>query len=149
MRTHQTSADPTPELPSPELLFYDGDCGVCHWAVKFVARRDPRGEHFRFAPLHGPTFEASVPANVAATLPDSLVVLSREGRVLFRSSGMVHILGRIGGAWGLLGRLLWLVPRPLRDLGYDLFARIRHRLVARPEGTCPLLPPELRGRFDP
>ena len=133
----------------PELLFYDGDCGVCHWAVKFVAARDPDGSSFRFAPLHGITFEESLPADMAANLPDSLVVLDRDGRVLFRSSGLVHILRRLGGVWGPVGSLLWIVPRPLRDLGYDLFARIRHRLVARPEATCPVLPPELRGRFGP
>ena len=124
---------------STETLFYDGDCGVCHWAVKFVARRDPEGRAFRFAPLEGSTSLELL--GERRDLPDSIVLLAE--------SGQMHVLIRLGGIWAWLGRLLWLVPRPLRDLGYDLFARVRHRLVRRPEAACPVLPPELRGRFDP
>lgn len=133
----------------PEMLFYDGQCGVCHWAVDFVARRDEDGTAFRFAPLHGPTFVARVPSDVAAELPDSMVVLTREGRVLPRSTALVHVLQRLGRPWPWIGRILAWVPRPLRDFGYDRFARIRHRLAPRPEGTCPIVPAELRHRFDP
>lgn len=132
-----------------ERIFYDGDCGVCHWAVSFVATRDRTGETFRFAPLHGETFEREVPKRTADNLPDSLVIQTTGGELLVRSRGAIYVLRRLGGFWALVGRLLWLVPRPLRDLGYDLFARVRKRLARRPEGTCPMVPPELRRRFDP
>ena len=132
---------------SPETLFYDGDCGVCHWAVSFVARRDPEGRAFRFAPLSGVTSAERL--GDRQDLPDSIVVLDQDGRGLLRSSALIHVLSRLGGAWAWLGRLLWLVPRPVRDLGYDLFARVRHRFARPPEGVCPVLPPELRSRIDP
>lgn len=132
-----------------ELIFYDGDCGVCHWAVGFVARHDATGRAFRFAPLGGETFEDSLPAADREDLPDSIVVLTAEGSVLVRSRGLLHILKRLGPFWRAVGALLWLVPRPLRDLGYDAFAAIRHRLARRPEGSCPVVPPELGRRFDP
>ncbi|MEO1367184.1 MAG: DCC1-like thiol-disulfide oxidoreductase family protein [Acidobacteriota bacterium] len=133
-----------------ERIFYDGDCGVCHWAVEFVSRRDGRGgEAFRFAPLDGETFATSFPHFDRAALPDSVIVQTEGGRMLLRSEGVVHILHRLGGTWRLLGGILRVVPRFLRDGGYDLFARVRHRFVKRPEGVCPILPPELRGRFDP
>lgn len=123
---------------------------MCHGAVKFVAGRDRRGEAaFRFAPLGGQTFESSFPDITSANLPDSMIVETRDGRMLLQSSGVVYILRQLGGPWPLLGRLLGLVPRVLRDAGYDLVARIRHRIVKKPDGVCPILPPELRGRFDP
>ena len=148
--THPTPA-PTAAAssPKPEQLFYDGHCGVCHWAVSFVAKRDPEGRLFRFAPLHGETFTALVPETLQKHLPDSLVLHTHDGSLLTRSSGALHIMQRLGGVWRLLGALLWLVPRPLRDFGYDRFAAIRHRLARRPDGTCPLVAPELRARFDP
>jgi predicted DCC family thiol-disulfide oxidoreductase YuxK len=31
---------------------------------------------------------------------------------------------------------------------YDWVARIRYRLFARPADVCPVMPPELRRRFD-
>ncbi len=138
----------TPQSPG-ERIFYDGDCGVCHGSVRFVARRDPDGRAFRFAPLGGETFGREIPEPARAALPDSLVVLTADGRLLTRSAGAVRILRRLGPAWRLLGALLWLVPRPIRDVFYDRFAAHRGRLAARPEGTCPLLPPALRARFDP
>lgn len=131
-----------------EWIFYDGGCGVCHWAVAFVAERDA-GQHFRFAPLFGETFGRLIPDAGSRDLPDSLIVYDRDGRLQLRSNGVVHILHRLGGGWGKLSRLLRLVPRPLRDLAYDLFARIRHRFVSPPDGVCPLMPPDLARRFDP
>ncbi len=132
-----------------ERIYYDGDCGVCHWAVTFVARHDQEGRSFRFAPLAGETMRATVDEARRQALPDSLVVQSSDGELLLRSSGLVHILRRLGGRWALLGSLIWCVPRPLRDWAYDLFAAIRHRLVSRPEGACPVVKPELGRRFDP
>ena len=34
----------------PHLLLYDGECGFCHWAVRFVLARDRKGL-FHFAAL--------------------------------------------------------------------------------------------------
>jgi len=46
------------------------------------------------------------------------------------------------------GRLLRLVPRSVRDVGYDTVARVRHLLFRRPTEACPVTPPELRARFE-
>lgn len=132
-----------------ERLFYDGHCGLCHRSVSFVLRHDPQGRTFRFAPLGGPTFLASLSAAERADLPDSIVVQTAEGRLLVRSRAAAHVLRRLGGGWAVLGRLFLGVPRPLADFVYDFVARIRHRLFDQPVDVCPLMPPELRGRFDP
>lgn len=138
----------TSQTKTQERIFYDGDCGVCHWSVGFVARRDRTGQAFRFAPLGGETFRAVAPER-RSNLPDSLIVLTRDGSLLLRSSGLVHILRQLGWGWRTLGTLLWLVPRPLRDLAYDAFAALRYRLMRPPKGVCPMMPPELGQRFDP
>ena len=128
------------------ILFYDGGCGLCHGAVLFVLKRDREGR-FRFAPLQGETLAEQVPAALRTALPDSLVLKEPDGRVLTRSSAIVAMLRHLGGVWSITGALLWIIPRPLRNLGYDLVAKVRHRLFKKPEGACPLVPQELRGRF--
>jgi predicted DCC family thiol-disulfide oxidoreductase YuxK len=40
------------------------------------------------------------------------------------------------------------VPEALRDRVYDWIAHNRRRFFARPETACPLLPQDLRARFD-
>lgn len=132
-----------------EMLFYDGHCGLCHHAVKFVLRHDPDGRAFRFAPLQGNTFQALVPRDRRAALPDSVVILTRDGALLVRSDAFLHIFRELGGAWKFLAAALALIPRPLRDAVYDFIARIRYRVFGRPQDLCPILPPHLRARFDP
>jgi predicted DCC family thiol-disulfide oxidoreductase YuxK len=134
--------------PRPaELLFYDGHCGLCHRLVRFILAKDHSGTAFRFAPLDGDTFRSLVPESRRAALGDSVVVYTAKGAVLSRSSAVVHILQRLGGVWRVLSVILWLIPLPLRNVAYDIVARVRHHLFRRPASVCPLIPEELRGRF--
>jgi predicted DCC family thiol-disulfide oxidoreductase YuxK len=134
---------------SAEILFYDGHCGLCHRAVKFVVRHDRSGSAFRFAPLQGTTFRSRVPADAHPDLPDSVVVLTLDGALLVRSSAFIHILRRLGGGWGILASVLEVVPRPLRDVIYNFVARIRYRVFGTRDDLCPVVPADLRARFDP
>lgn len=133
----------------PEVAFYDGDCGLCHRFVRLCLAEDVAGRAFRFAPLQGPTFTTCVSEEARAAVPDSFVVLRIDGDLLVRSSATAHILCGLGGHWRLLGHALFAVPRPLRDLGYDLVARVRKHVFAKPEGLCPIVPPHLGERFLP
>jgi predicted DCC family thiol-disulfide oxidoreductase YuxK len=132
-----------------DTVFYDGNCGFCHWSVKWLVTADRRGDLFRYAPLGGDTFRALVPAAERARLPDSLVVRTAKGALLFRSGGVLHLLRRLGGWWLIPAFFLVCLPAPLRDRLYDAFAAVRHRLFRRPSDSCPVLPPSLRARFGP
>lgn len=147
---HVATFDPAwvrPKSGGKDVLFYDGSCGLCHRAVRFVMAEDVDGTRFTYAPLFGETFEAHVPAAQRASLPDSVIVRTTEGRILARSDAALHILERLGGLWRALASIGRIVPRPIRDLVYDGIARIRKRLFATPKDVCPLLPPAFRGRF--
>ena len=131
------------------MLFYDGHCGLCHRAVKFVLKHDRSGSAFRFAPLQGETFESRVPPERRAGLPDSVVVLTADGKLLTRSNAFVHIFQRLGGGWKTLAGVLAVIPRPLRDVVYIFIARIRYRVFGTRDDLCPIVPLDLRSRFDP
>jgi predicted DCC family thiol-disulfide oxidoreductase YuxK len=134
--------------PHPEILFYDGYCGLCHRAVRFVIAQDRAGTLFRFAPLQGGKFQELVRPEQRGTLPDSIVVMTTDGKLLARSEAFLHILGRLGGAWQAWAVVLNIVPRRFRDFVYDFVARIRYRVFGRRDNLCPVMPPELRARFD-
>ena len=128
------------------ILFYDGHCGLCHGAVRFILRRD-RAAEFRFAPLQGETFKAAGLGD--RTLPDSMVLQTSDGKLLLQSSAWIHILDRLGGVWKVLAKILSVIPRALADAGYTLVARCRRLIFGRRDTLCPLVPPELRERFEP
>jgi predicted DCC family thiol-disulfide oxidoreductase YuxK len=131
-----------------ETVFYDGSCGLCHRAVRVLLAEDRRGEAFRFAPLDGEVFRATVKEERRAALPDSLIVLTVEGGLLSRSSAVFYVMRRLGGVWRMVALVGKLIPVAWLDGVYDAVARIRYRFFRKPESSCPLLPGHLRSRFE-
>ena len=132
----------------PDHVFFDGTCGLCHGAVRFLVRR-PRRARFRFAPLQGETFERRIPEERRAGLPDSLIVETPDGELLVRSDGALRLLRRLGGPWRLPAAMLALLPRSWRDAAYRLVARGRRRWFRRPEGLCPRVSKDVAELFLP
>ncbi|WP_261362875.1 thiol-disulfide oxidoreductase DCC family protein [Rubinisphaera margarita] len=127
------------------LLLFDGVCGMCNSFVDFIVARDRR-HVFRFAPLQGETA-----AQIAT--PDDVehlrsVVFVKNGQTFRKSSAVVRVLWELGGVWSMLGTLLWLIPKPLRDVGYRFVARIRYRIFGK-KSACRLPTPEERSWFYP
>jgi predicted DCC family thiol-disulfide oxidoreductase YuxK len=128
------------------IIFYDGHCGLCHGLVRFAIVRD-HGAVFRYAPLQGELFQATVPPAERAALPDSIVLHTPEGALLIRSEAVIYVGKRLGGVWGLLAVAAQLVPQVIRDWLYNVVARVRGQLFDRPADMCPMVPPELRERL--
>lgn len=131
----------------PDLVFYDGHCGLCHRAVRFLLAKDRSGTTFQFASLQSQTFLSTIPETERATLPDSLVIRTAAGVTFVRSAAVLYALKRLGGVWRLVGTIAGMVPARIRDGVYDWIARIRHKLFPVPAETCPLIPADLRARF--
>jgi predicted DCC family thiol-disulfide oxidoreductase YuxK len=137
-------------LPGP-VAFFDGECNVCDWSVRFLLAHDRRGE------LHYASLQGETAAALMAERPDfprgvdTLVVAeplpSGEIRLHTRSDGVVRALQLVGGAPWRAG-LLRVVPRPLRDLAYRLLAGNRYRLFGRKD-ACTLPTPAQRSLLLP
>ena len=68
-------------------------------------------------------------------------------RVTWHSSAVFRICAGLPGAWRAVA---WLrvIPRPLTDLGYRLFARFRYYVWGRRD-ACRIPTPAERARFLP
>jgi len=130
-----------------EWLFYDGHCGLCHRMVRFVLAEDRAGTSIRFAPLESAFFASRIPAEQRATLPDSIVVEAAGGELLTRSAAILHVLRRLGGLWRISAALAGVIPGAVLDWFYDSVARVRRKIFRAPAEACPILPAELRSRF--
>ena len=132
----------------PETIFYDGQCGLCHRSVRFVLAEDRRpGAAFRFAPLGGEAFVATIAPSARRDLPDSLVVATEDGRLLTRAAAALHIARRLGGVWRVVAVAAGLAPVRGLDRAYDFVARVRGRLFASPEKPCPIVGKDLQSRL--
>ncbi len=135
-------AQTTPEHP---VVFFDGVCGLCNATVDGLMKRDRDGV-LRFAPLQGETADRVVTSADRENL-NSLVLWDENG-LHRRSSAVVRILWHVGGFSKFLGGLLWLVPWPLRELGYRIVSRYRYAWFGEKE-ACRMPTPEERARFLP
>ena len=129
------------------VLLYDGVCGFCNKSVQMILDHDRKGS-MRFAALQSDYGAAVVGRHPELRDVDSVVYVEQASggeRVYVRSDAALKVATYLGGFWKifLAARVL---PRPLCDYFYDLFARNRYRFFGKYD-TCLLPPPEVRSRF--
>jgi predicted DCC family thiol-disulfide oxidoreductase YuxK len=130
--------------PHPLVILFDGECQFCSAWVTFVIRHDPHGA-FRFAPrTSNAARRLLAPFGVAPDTLDSIALIAGTS-LATRSDAVLQIFTRFGFPWRLVSWLA-VIPRPLRDAGYALVARNRHRLRGRPD-QCRSAGPEDVDRF--
>jgi predicted DCC family thiol-disulfide oxidoreductase YuxK len=131
------------------VLLYDGVCGFCNKSVQVILDRDRRGE-MRFAALQSDYGKGVLSRHPELENVDSLVYVQRQPgtgdeRVFIRSDAALRVASYLGGAWKLL-LVFRVIPRPVRDFFYDLFARYRYKLFGKHD-SCMLPSPDVRSRF--
>lgn len=131
------------------VLLYDGVCGLCNRAVRFVLRHD-RGKLFQFASLQS-SFAARALARKRADPTDLntayMVVFCEEGEVLLeRSDAVLYVMEHLGGIWPSVARIVKLLPHSARDWAYGVVARNRYQVFGKYQ-SCPLPGEADRDRF--
>ena len=133
----------------PHLVLYDGVCGLCNRAVRFVLRHDRKVE-FEFASMQSETGRKILEANGCS--PDELdtfvLIVNFESdseTVLSRSDAASFIARELGGWCGFFG-IIRIMPRPVRDWFYGAIASNRYRWFGKYD-SCPLPPEPYRDRF--
>jgi len=125
------------------IVFYDGICGLCNRTVWWLIRRD-RKRVLRYAALQ---------SAIATRLPDKYKVTGTPGSIVLqdgekfydKSTAVIRILARLKGIYRLAA-VLYLIPRPARDVVYDWIARNRYRWFGKYD-ACPMPRPEHRELF--
>ncbi|WP_215143328.1 thiol-disulfide oxidoreductase DCC family protein [Exiguobacterium qingdaonense] len=127
----------------PTIVLFDGDCNFCDASVQFIIRHD------RHALIHFASLQSEVGQSLRTRhrIPESVdsIVYIEQGVPYLKSDAAIRIAEHLDGRWRLL-RLIRFIPRPIRDYGYDLFAKHRTRLFGKKE-VCTLPPPDVRKRF--
>ena len=131
-------------MDNRHIVIFDGVCNVCNSAVKFVIKRDPAGV-FAFTPMQSDLARQLLEGYPIDTVNIETVALLKNGQVFTYSDAWLEITKDLAGLWSLL-RVFSIVPAPIRDYLYRLFARNRYRLFGRTE-ECMVPTPKLKARF--
>lgn len=111
------------------LVIFDGICVFCSRLVQFVLRHE--ADHvLRFTPLQSTTGsrvmrELGIDPEDAETF-----VFVSGGEAFVKSDAAFELTRHLRSPWRALG-VFRILPRRLRDWGYDVFARNRYRWFGR------------------
>ncbi len=126
------------------IVLFDGVCNFCNGAVNWVIEHDKDG-YFKFAALQSEIGqELSAKHGIDQSETDSIILVDGEHAYTY-STAALRIAKHLGGAWSWAYAFM-IVPRPIRDIFYKLFARNRYRIFGKQE-ACMIPTPEIRGRF--
>ena len=130
------------QWPDDDVILYDGVCIFCSRWVRFVAARDV-DRRFRFTAIqsgYGTRLAQAFGNNPDD--PDTNAVV-HGGEAFFKSDAALTVLSNLP-RWGWV-RVLYAVPKPLRDAVYGLVARNRYRIFGKYE-ACFVPDAEMRAR---
>ena len=135
------------------VVLFDGICNFCDASVNFFIEHDRDG-YFKFAPLqseagkklaaeHG-IASATVEHNSDVVPIDSLILIE-DGNAYTHSTGALRIWRRLSVPWSWMYAFI-IVPAPIRDFFYRLFAKYRYRFFGTKD-ECMIPTPDVRARF--
>ncbi|MGI9535294.1 MAG: thiol-disulfide oxidoreductase DCC family protein [Thermodesulfobacteriota bacterium] len=125
-------------------ILFDGVCNLCNGFVVFIINRDPDAK-FKFASLQSEEGEklqdefSMDPANITT------MVLVDNNKYYVKSDAALRILKELNGLWHYLYYLIF-IPRPVRDIVYDIVAKYRYSWFGR-QDQCMVPTPDLKKRF--
>lgn len=124
---------------SQTLIFFDGVCNLCDGFINFVADRDS-GMRLRFGAIQRHTdYMRYLGAGRYAEGGEealSTLVLVQDGIVYTRSSAALRTVALLDRPWRYIAAF-YMLPTPLRDVGYKLVARYRYLIFGRTDSFRP------------
>ena len=115
-----------------DFLFLDGDCGLCHRLATFIDKRLGKGKNLGYRPILDEDAQRVIQSLPAKLRDADSVYLIRNGKPYIRSAAGIRCVLYMRWYYKMWFPVLWLIPLPLRNIGYRLIAKYRHKFFKRP-----------------
>ena len=124
-------------------VFYDGECGFCNFWAQWILKNDKK-DNFLFVALQSNFGQNFLKERGLETNHFNTIYLWKPNIFyLIKSDAILEIAKIIGGIYNL-ATILKIFPKFTRDIGYNLIAKNRKKLM---EQACLLPTPEKRKKF--
>lgn len=125
------------------LVIFDGVCHFCSRSMRIVYEHEKTP--INFAPTQSPLGRVLLMHYGLDTDDPASFLYLNDGNAL-QSSTAVFALAKHLKGWPSLIRLCWVIPRPLTNLAYKLFARNRYKWFGKSD-VCLIPSPEMKSRL--
>ena len=106
------------------IVIFDDQCNKCNRWAEFIRRRNP-GSSITLIGQNshdGKEIMKAIPRKLAGL--DSVFLISSRGEWYSKSAAIWRVCGKLRFPWPLAS-LMVLLPWPIRDYFYDVYARMR------------------------
>lgn len=124
------------------IILFDGVCNLCNGFVQFIIKRD-KLYIFRFASLQSDFAKGLLEQHPQLKKVDAVIFLNKD-QIFIKSDAAIEIAQNLKG-WKWM-KYLYIFPKPLRDLVYDLIAKYRYKLFGKKD-TCMIPAKSIKNRF--
>ena len=119
------------------IIYYDGECGLCHLAVRFILRVDSKSK-FYFSPL----------SNLDNNLKNIDSIIAKKGNTgFYEGQAVIMIFEIIDNNWNYLAKVLKVIPIKFLDTAYRWVSRNRAKISVKKVSSCPVVPTYYQKRF--
>lgn len=131
-------------MTEQRIIIFDGVCNFCNGAVNFIIRHDPDSK-FSFTTMQSELARDLTHRYNIDNVGIDTFLLIKDGKCFIWTNAALEIASELEGSWHLF-RYFRILPRPVRDYFYRLFARNRYALFGRTD-ECMIPTQNIRSRF--
>ena len=118
-----------------DILLLDGDCGLCNKLAIFLDKRLGNGKDIAYRAILSHEGQELITTFPQKQQDADTVYLLRNGKSYIRSAAGIRCLLYMKWYYRMWFPILWIIPFPLRDIGYRIIAKYRHKIFKKPD-TC-------------
>ena len=115
-----------------DVMLLDGDCGLCTHTAVFLHPRLVEKSSLRFLAIESEEGQSLIATFTEKFQLADSVYLIRNGKPYMRSAAGIRIILYLKWYYRMWYPLLWLIPLPIRNIGYRIIAKYRHKIFKRP-----------------
>ena len=126
------------------ILLFDGVCNFCDNTVQFVIRKN-KSENIHFAALQSSFGKEQIKKAGLPTNELKSLIFIENNQIYTRSTGALKLARHLDSLWKI-AYIFIIIPKPIRDFFYNLFAKNRYKWFGEKD-ACMIPSKEVRSRF--
>jgi predicted DCC family thiol-disulfide oxidoreductase YuxK len=132
------------DTDNKNIVVFDGLCNFCQDSVNFIIKRDPN-KVFTFTSAQSQNGQDIINKFNVPEVGEDTFLLVKNNICFLRTNATLEISKDLSGFWSLF-YVFKVIPRPIRDYCYDVFAKYRYTMFGK-RNSC-LTPTEnIKDRF--
>ena len=126
------------------IICYDGVCNFCNFWVSLLIQYDKK-KRFNYLWLQSETATKLLEKSTLTQADLNTIIYLRKGKIYTQSTAIIKIISDLKGFWIII-KLCYLIPKPIRDLVYNVIASVRYKLFGK-QTSCQRPPVDQLDQF--